>query len=125
LKRLVQFVCVIAIAATFSGCPLGQFRLGVWVFFISNAVEVPAVDFNPNGTGTPPSQLPNQADTTFMGVITWERNGSTVTIDQVIDGGFTYQYVGQLSSPTEMGGSWQQTAGGNSAGLFTAQWVSY
>ena len=123
MNRIVRSVCLFAVVLVFVGCPASPFQLGIWIFTITGVDPIVAAEFNSNGTATPPSEIPTEAETTFEGTLNWARNGSIVTINQ--DSGVQmYQYVGELSNRTAMSGTWQQTAGGNDSGTFSAEWVS-
>lgn len=123
MNRIFRSVCLFAFVLVIAGCPASPFRLGIWIFTLSGVDPIIATEFNSNGTATPPSEIPAEAETTFEGTLNWSRNDSIVTINQDA-GADMYQYIGELSNRTTMTGTWQQTAGGNDSGTFSAEWVS-
>ena len=125
MKYAIRSVAILAVVVAMTGCPSGPptLAIGTWLFTISEtgmADQHPSLTLLAGGQTQEPMPMPPQADSTFSGTLTWQQNGSSFVLNQVISVNNELQYAGTVQTSTSMSGTWMRTAGGIDSGTWSA-----
>lgn len=121
--RLISCLCLTALFLPMSGCPGGAtFVLGIWLIHTEGSSSYAGLEFLANGTTNDfaAGPLPFGAGSHFIGDLTWEQRGNTVTITQELGGGMIYTFDGTLQNATYMTGTRSYSGDPNFSQTFIA-----
>jgi len=124
-------VCAMSFAlwamVSMAGCPpisgIASANLGHWSFELSGIASPLSIVLLDGGTTADVAGGPPPGSLSFAGMRTWLQTDEVFTMTQVLGGGDTYVYTGTVFANTYMEGSFAQTVGGSTSGIWNATFV--